>query len=245
MTPIYFYYSRWMKWKLLLGVCRDERSGGIYPVGGHGGAVGCSRLSNDCRFVAAWCLSWSHTEGERAGEREGEREKEHRQREATGHIGNSTFDISHIQLRFTRLTSRGQGDHTHVHTHTHTHTHKHTCTYTQHICPDTGPHQGWHLRLSAAMAGYLCWEGWWWGEFSRWLRYTVYQTEAVALSLHEPILLSSPPPPPYICLSVVLFLGTHPLSLPPRCSLCFEMPPDCSSLSHFPPTDVYQPSGYL
>lgn len=63
-----------------------------------------------------------------------ERERESRQLDATGHIGNSTFDISHTQLRFTRPASRGQGDHIHTYAHTHT-------AHLQHICTDTDSHQ--------------------------------------------------------------------------------------------------------
>ncbi len=219
MTSIYFYYSRWMKWKLLLGMCGDKRSGSVWPVGGHGGAASCSRLSNDCRFVAAWCLSSSHTEGER------EKEGAQAARCYRPYWEFYLWYLSH-PAEVHQTNQQGAGW---PHTHTHAHT---THIHTQHICPDTDPHQGWHLQLSAAMAGYLCWEGWWWGEFSRWLHYTVYQTDAVALSLHEPAYTLLPP---YICLSVVLFWAYTLCLSPLRCSLCCEMPPDCSSLSIFLP----------
>lgn len=183
MTSIYFYYGGWMKWKLLLGLCRDERSSSVWPVGGHGSAASCSRLSNDCRFVAAWCLSSSHTEGERARERE-------RVQAARCYRPYWEFYLwyrSH-PAEVQQTNQKGAGW---LHTHTHARVHAHT--YIHNTCPDTDPHQGWHLQLSAAMAGYLCWEGWWWGEFSRWLHYTVYQTDAVALSLHEPAYTPSLP----------------------------------------------------
>lgn len=44
-----------------------------------------------------------------------------------------------------------------------------------------------------------------------------------------------PSPPLYICLSVVLFWAYTLCLSPPRCSLCCEMPQDCSSLSIFLP----------
>ena len=180
----------------------------------------------------------------RASRREGKRERAQAARSYRPYWEFYLWYLSH-PAEVHQTNQQGAGW---PHTRTHTHIHKkHTCTHT-HI----QTHMPRHRPPPGLTFAAKCCNGWLF-MLRRLVMGRVQQVAAlyclsdrssgIITSWAHPTLLSTAPP--YICLSVVLFLGTHPLSLPPRCSLCCEMPPDCSSLSHFPPTDVHQPSGYL
>jgi len=135
--------------------CADEHSGNVWPVGAMAvqrAAAGWAMTADLLQLDVSHHHTHTHRQTDRQTDRQTESERERGKQLQAILYGILPFDISHIQLRFTRHTSRGQVDHMHTH----------ICTHTQHTTTHAHTHHAWprHRPPPGLTFAAKCCNGW-------------------------------------------------------------------------------------